>query len=784
MNDSKIDEKAASTKNNDTSPVPVTPQSPSEPLKPVGKPGVAKLNLDRTMRALMESYIGRIPENQRVASVRIAWQELWSRASRYLQKDDLMQVGDAFVYAAEAHAKQVRYSGDPYIVHSLGAASVLSDMQLDVQTLIAALLHDVIEDTEINEDEIAARFGTDVATLVDGVTKLGKLPFKNVVDYQAENLRKMFLVMAKDIRVVLIKLADRMHNMSTIQAHKREKQLSIARETLEIYAPLAHRLGIYHIKRELEDLSFKVIDPETYYDIRRRVRKKMPESENVIKKGMEILSERLKEEGITAQISGRPKHYYSIYEKMNRKNLALDQIYDLLALRVIVGTLAECYQVLGLVHTLWKPIPGQFDDYIANPKGNMYQSLHSTVVGPDGEPLEVQIRTWEMHRLAEYGIAAHWQYKEKGQKSRKDDMERGLTWIRQALEGQSEGTEPSEFLDHIKTDVLTTEVFVFTPQGKVISMPNGSTPIDFAYAVHTEVGHKCVGAQVNGRIVPMDYELQNGDIVRILTSPQGKPSRDWLKIAKSNRTRNKIRTYFRQVDRAEREDKLERGRELLDREIQRRYSGEGKTVDSFTSNLSHISNDLGYSGVEDLLVSIGNGHQTAAGVMSRVDNKAVKDAPEAAKARPKQTKEVDSVITVEGADGVLVSLAMCCCPIPGDKITGVVTQTRGITIHRNDCTNLERMADDKKVPVMWGEKRDIRYTARIKVEAADRVGVFADLGQAISQTDGQIVNIRGNVVNGTRSRFVIEIQVWDLEHLYRIIARINLVKGMIEIMRG
>lgn len=748
-----------------------------------------KLNFDRTMRALMESYIGRIPEDQRVSSVRIGWQELWARASRYLQKDELMQVGDAFVFAAEAHAAQKRYSGEPYVIHTLGAASILSDMQLDVQTLIAALLHDVIEDTEVKDNVIAERFGSEVLLLVDGVTKLGKLPFKNVVDYQAENLRKMFLVMAKDIRVVLIKLADRLHNMSTIQAHRREKQISIARETLEIYAPLAHRLGIYHIKRELEDLSFKVLDPEMYYDIRRRVHKKMPESEGVLKKGMEILTEKLHQENITASISGRSKHYYSIYEKMNRKNLSLNQVYDILALRVIVNTLSECYQVLGIVHTVWKPIPGQFDDYIANPKGNMYQSLHSTVVGPNGDPLEVQIRTWEMHRLAEYGIAAHWQYKEK--RTSASDLDRKLAWIRQALEGQNESSEPSEFLDHIKTDVLTTEVFVFTPQGKVISVPNGSTPIDFAYAVHTEIGHKCVGAQVNGRIVPMDYILQNGDIVRVLTSPQGKPSRDWLKIAKANRTRNKIRAYFRQIDRAERDERMERGRELLDREIKRRYPDGSKPLESFTSQLSQISTDLGYSGVEDLIVSIGNGHQTAAGIMMRVDAlkshkeqraEALEEAQQPQK-QTKQSKESDSIVEVDGANGVLVSIAQCCCPIPGDKIVGSVTQSRGISIHRSDCQNLDKLQQDKLVEVRWGKRRDTRYTARIKVEAIDRVGLFADLGQAISQTDGSITNIRGSVVNGTRSRVMIDLQVYDLEHLYRVIARINAIKGLLEITR-
>ena len=721
-------------------------------------------------------------------SVRRAWQELWLRVARYLQKEDLMMLGDAFVYGCECHETQRRYNDDPFIVHTLGAACALSDMQLDIQTLIAAILHDALEDTEATRDAISEKFGDEVVTLVDGVTKLGKIPFKDVEEYQAENLRKMFLVMAQDIRVVLIKLADRLHNMSTITGHKREKQITIATETLEIYAPLAHRLGIYHIKRELEDMSFKVIDPETYFDIRRRVRKKLPESEQVIKRGMGILRERLTEEGIKADIIGRPKHYYSIYEKMTRKNLSLEQIYDLLALRIVVNTLSECYQVLGMVHSLWKPIPGQFDDYIANPKGNMYQSLHSTVVGPEGDPLEVQIRTWEMHRLAEYGIASHWQYKEvkRGKQGALSDMDVKLSWIRQALEGHSEAEAPAEFLDAIKTDVLATEVFVFTPQGKVISMPNGSTPIDFAYAVHTEIGHKCVGAMVHSRIVPMDYVLQNGDIVRILTSPQGKPSRDWLKIAKANRTRHKIRAYFRQIDRSERDEKIERGRELLDREINRRYPHEDRTIDSFSNILGKVATNLGAQGIEDLIVSIGDGRHTAQGVMMRVEAITAKesDAFEPPKTVPPKPRDLDSAVVVEGSDGVLTTLALCCCPVPGDKIEGCVTQSRGITIHRHDCSNIEKVDSDRIVPVIWGAKKNIRYTARIKLEANDRVGLFADLGTATSQTDGSIVNIRGNVINGLRTRCMIELQVWDLEHLYRVIARINLIKGMIEVTRG
>jgi GTP pyrophosphokinase len=603
-----------------------------EMLTPGNQPPVTNFSADRSLRGLAEAYTDLIPENQRVASVRIGWQELWAKLTRYMGEDDLRLTGETFAFSANAHSNQFRYSGEPYIVHALGTAAALADMQLDMTTLQAALLHDVVEDTDISADEIERKFGPDVRTLVEGVTKLSKLPFKNVIDYQSENLRKMFLVMAKDIRVVLIKLADRMHNMSTIQAHKREKQLLIAQETLDIYAPLAHRLGIYNIKRELEDSSFRVLNPEAYYEIRRRVRKKMPESEEVIKKGMEVLSERLKEEGVTYQINGRPKHYYSIYEKMNRKSLSLDQIYDLLAMRVVVETLPECYHALGIVHSVWKPIPGQFDDYIANPKDNMYQSLHTTVVGPTGVPLEIQIRTREMHSIAEYGIAAHWQYKE--QKHSAEDMDVKLSWIRNAIEEQRDSPDSLNFLEHIKTDVLTTEVFLFTPQGKVISLPSGSTPIDFAYAVHTQVGHRCVGAMVNGRIVPMDYELKNGEIVRVLTSPQGKPSRDWLKIVKSNRTRNKIKAYFRQIDTADREEKAKRGRELIEHEIARRYTAGEQTFDSFTHLFGHVANDLGYTGVDEMLAAVGNSRHTPGAIVNRASALKPKDEQQPAPAKP------------------------------------------------------------------------------------------------------------------------------------------------------
>lgn len=741
---------------------------------------------DRALRNLMESFVGRLPEDHRVSSVRLVLQELWSKAARYLDKEDLLRLGEALVFAAEAHREQKRHSGEPYVVHTISVASILADMELDVETLSAALLHDVLEDTPVGDAVLKERFGPEVLTLVDGVTKLGKLPFKSIEDYQAENLRKMFLVMAKDIRVVLIKLADRLHNMRTLQAHRRDRQLAIAKETLEIYAPLAHRLGIYQVKRELEDLSFKILDPEIYYEIRRRVRKKLPEREAIIKQALDILQQRLLEEGVEASLNGRPKHFYSIYEKMRRKNLSLDQLYDLLALRVVVGGLAECYQVLGLVHTIWKPIPGQFDDYIANPKSNMYQSLHTTVLGPSGEPLEVQIRTWEMHRLAEYGIAAHWHYKEG--KQRVNQLDRRLTWIRQVLESQQDGSEPTEFLDNLKTDVLSSEVLVFTPKGEVVSVPHGSTPIDFAYTIHTEVGHRCVGAMVNGRIVPMDHVLSNGDIVRILTSPQGKPSRDWLKIARSNRTRNKIRAYFRQQDRAEREERLVRGRELLEREIARRYPNKEVTLEGLMPQINHIGHELGYGGGEDLILAVGGGNQTPQGVLARLGVDRPHGGGEETKKEilppPPPRKEVDAEIVVEGAEGVLVSLAQCCRPVPGDPITGCVTKSRGITIHRGDCPNVTAKGGDRLVTVAWGNPKQSRYVARVCLEGVDRPGFFSDVTQAIGAADGGVVGIKASVAGGTRARMSVEVQVRDVEHLYRVMARLSGLNGVQEVQRG
>ncbi len=748
----------------------------------------SRVVVQKELKKLRDSFMGRIPESQRSVSVKFAWHEVWSKISRYLSKEDLMAVGEALIYSANSHGDQKRSTGDPYIVHCLNVASILADMQMDSPTLQAALLHDVLEDTEVDSQYIIERFGQDIFTLVDGVTKLGKLPFKSFEDYQSENLRKMFLVMAKDIRVVLIKLADRLHNMRTLSALRKDKQSRIAKETLEIYAPLAHRLGIYQVKRGLEDLAFKFSDPDMYYEIKKKVRQKLPERERTVTIALEMLQERLKKEEIQARIKGRAKHFYSIYEKMNRKHLSIEQLYDLLALRVVVESVTECYTVLGIVHAMWNPIPGQFDDYIANPKNNMYQSLHTTVVGPTGEPLEVQIRTWEMHWLAEYGIAAHWRY--KGGPGKLDKLDEKLTWIRQALESDHEEGEPSEFLERLKEDVLSSEVFVFTPKGQVVTLPGDSTPIDFAYAIHTEVGNKCVGAMVNNRIVPMDYKLNNGDIIKVITSPQGTPSMDWLKIVRSSKAREKIRSFFRQQSRLEREDRVERGQDLLLKVLKRRDVSFDKGLEDLSPYLNKVARDLGYSGTEDLFFALGSGNQTASNVAQKLGStsslfKASK-TPNilVEELKPSLKAKQDSDIIVEGAEGVLVTLANCCLPVPGDSIAGYSTRTRGITVHRLDCPNISKSTEERKIEVSWGNHGNKKYHARLKLEGIDRPGLFSDVAQALMSADCNIIGLKANMVGNNQARMKIEVEVKDLEHLYFTIARLNSVKSVIVVFRG
>lgn len=739
-----------------------------------------------TERALLrDAYFGAILPDDKTDSVRGAWRELWSRVSKEYTEEQLAMLGEAMVFADWAHEGKKRDSGEPYIIHPINVASILADMQLDVSTLVAALLHDVIEDTKFGKDEILVRFGQNVTTLVDGVTKLNKLPFMSAEDYQAENLRKMFVVMGEDIRVVLIKLADRLHNMRTLDALRPDKQQRIAKETLEIYAPLAHRLGIYEIKRGLEDLSFKYSDRETYEEIRKKVRKRLPDREAVVQKGINILHQHLEKAKIDARIKGRAKHFYSIYEKMQRKKLPIEQIYDLLAIRVLVKDIPTCYAVLGIVHATWVPIPGQFDDYIANPKSNMYQSLHTTVVGPSGEPLEIQIRTDEMNSLAEYGVAAHWRYKHVGSFSKL--MEQKLDWIRKALEGENEGDDPSAFVEDLKSDVFTSEICVFTPKGRPILMPKGSTMLDFAYAVHTEVGHHCVGATVNGRIVPLSTEINKGEIVKITTSPQSSPSRDWLKIVHSNKTRNKIKAWFKQTEKVDRQDKLLRGQEALDRELKRRELPVSNS-DEMLPHINKVAKDMGMNNGEDLIVAIGSsnaGPSTVAQRLAQIWLQVKVNEGTALTITPKLTgKKQDCDILVAGATGVQTTLSNCCNPVPGDLIVGYATHMRGITIHRADCPSISNVPMDRITPASWGAHSGKMYVGRLKIEAFDRNDLLRDITEVISQSGGGILSIKGTAVGNTLYHTRIELRVRDLNHLLEISGKINNLKDMLEVSRG
>ncbi|MCL1941311.1 MAG: bifunctional (p)ppGpp synthetase/guanosine-3',5'-bis(diphosphate) 3'-pyrophosphohydrolase [Synergistaceae bacterium] len=731
-----------------------------------------------------DAYFEAVFPEDRTEAVKTVWQELWSKVYNEWTEEQLAELGNALVLAAWSHNGQKRHSGEPYIIHTLNVAIILADMQLDVSTLAAAILHDVLEDTEVKKEELASKCGSDVAELVDGVTKLSKLPFMSAEDYKAENLRKMFIVMGKDIRVVLIKLADRLHNMRTLGVLRQEKQVRIAEETLEIYAPLAHRLGIYEMKRELEDLAFKYSDPETYEDIRRKVRKRMPDREVIVQKGIDILSQHLEKEGTSFRIRGRAKHFFGIYEKMERKKLAVEQVYDILAMRVLVKDVPTCYAVLGIVHATWVPIPGQFDDYIANPKSNMYQSLHTTVVGPAGEPLEIQIRTEEMNRFAEYGVAAHWRYKTGASLDKM--IETKLDWIRQALEGELEGETPSEFVEQLKTDIFAFEVCVFTPKGKPILMPKGSTMIDFAYAVHTEVGNHCAGATVDGRIVPLSTEIKNGNIIKITTSQQSSPSMDWLKIVHSNKTRNKIKAWFRQSGKLDKQEKLERGRETLDRELKRRELPLS-SKEEMSPHLNKVARDMGMSSGEDLIAAIGGSTVNVGSVIQRLaqiwlQHQAGEGAGMPA---PKlSAKKHDFDVIVSGATGVQVTLSNCCDPVPGDLILGYLTHLRGITVHRADCQSIQDVPMDRITQVTWNAPAGKIYVARLIINALDRNNLLRDIMDAIGQSGSGIHNIKGSLIGNNIYRTKLEVSVRNLSHLLEIMGKLNNIKNVLDVARG
>ncbi|MBI4010874.1 MAG: bifunctional (p)ppGpp synthetase/guanosine-3',5'-bis(diphosphate) 3'-pyrophosphohydrolase [Candidatus Rokubacteria bacterium] len=705
--------------------------------------------------------------------------ELLSEIPRYQPGADLDLVRRAFAFSQEVHDGQRRMSGEPYHVHPLEVAGLLVDFKMDVTTVTAGLLHDVLEDTATSKDILAERFGADIAELVDGVTKIGKLAFASREERQAENFRKMLVAMARDIRVLMIKLADRLHNMRTLEYLPGDKQRKIAQETVDIYAPLAHRLGMAKVKGELEDLALKVLHPEAYDDLERRVAKRRLEREAEINQVIAILQRKLGEVGIQGQITGRPKHFYSIWKKM-QQGREFDEIYDLTAVRILAPTVRDCYGALGVVHSLWKPVPGRFKDFIAMPKSNMYQSLHTTVIGPKGDPVEIQIRTPEMHRIADEGIAAHWLYKERrGQ----DGFDQAFVWLRQLLEWQQEMKDPREFMETVKVDLFPDEVYVFTPKGDVKALPEGSTPIDFAYAVHTQVGNHCVGARVNGKLIALRQPLRQGDIVEVLTSPTQKPSRDWLKVVRSTRARSKIKQWLRTEDR---DRSVMLGRELLEREAKKHRLALATLLDS--PELAKLGVEHGYSTVDDLLAGLGYGKTSVQTVISRFIPVEPQVEPKPEPARPaKPTKaRNESGITVKGVDDVMARFAKCCTPVPGDPIVGFITRGRGITVHTRDCPNLAAgMVDtERTVEIAWDVAERLPLPVKIAVYIGrDRPGLLAEISTAISSRQANIIKAEVTVTEDRKGINHFTVEVADLDQLQGVMGAIAAIKDVIGVER-
>ncbi|HHY61868.1 MAG TPA: bifunctional (p)ppGpp synthetase/guanosine-3',5'-bis(diphosphate) 3'-pyrophosphohydrolase [Firmicutes bacterium] len=706
-------------------------------------------------------------------------EELLAKAGANRPDADLSVIERAWDYARDAHDGQVRESGEPYFDHPVAVAFILADMNLDPNTIAAGLLHDVIEDTGRSYEEISQVFGSEIATLVDGVTKLSRMDFKSREEQQAESLRKMFVAMAKDIRVILIKLADRLHNMQTLDFSPPDKQKRVAGETLEIYAPLAHRLGMWRMKWELEDLSLRYLDTDAYYDLVEKVATKRQEREGYIEEARETLEAALTEIGISAEIQGRPKHFYSIYRKMEKQGKDFSEIWDLMGLRVIVGTLRECYAVLGAVHSIWKPIPGRFKDYVAMPKSNMYQSLHTTVIGPRGEPLEIQIRTWEMHRTAEYGIAAHWRYKEGGGGG---DFEDKITWLRQILEWQKETRNGTEFVETLKVDLFSDEVYVFTPRGDVKTLPAGSTPIDFAYAVHTDVGHSCSGARVNGRMVPLNTKLATGDIVEIITSKsQAGPSRDWLAIAKTSKAKGKIRQWLKEE---QREASVEQGKELVEKELKK--LGLQVRANMKEERLLEVAQKFSYQSTDDLLASVGYGKLSAAQVVTKLVPE--RTADETPKPSPVKKKAGSSHgVRVPGVDNLLVRFARCCNPVPGDPIVGYVTRGRGVSVHRKDCPNamiIVNAEKDRVVDVYWDTKDGESYPVEIEMEAYDAPGLLTGVINTAVEMKAHVSAVTARTLKNRVAVINMTVEIHDVEHMDSVMERLRRISGVQSVRRA
>ena len=690
--------------------------------------------------------------------------------------------------ADEAHKEQKRVNGDPYILHPLAVTEILADMEIDTTTITASLLHDVVEDTEYMLEDIERIFGKEVAFLVDGVTKLNRLDYRTKEDQQVNSMRKMFLAMAKDIRVVVIKLADRLHNMRTLKYMRSEKQKRIAQETLEIYAPLAHRLGIFNIKWELEDLSFRYMEPDKYYDLVDQMKEKRKVREEIVNEAIDVLKKTLTESSISFEINGRPKHFYSIYKKMKKDNRDLSQIYDLYAIRVIVDTVQDCYGVLGIVHSLWKPLPYRFKDYIAMPKPNNYQSLHTTVIGTRGQPVEIQIRTWDMHHIAEYGVAAHWRYKEGRASQKATGFDEKMGWLRNLLEWQ-DTSNPQEFVNALKLDAFSDEVFVFTPRGDVIDLPQGAIPIDFAYRIHTDVGHRCVGAKVNGKIVPLDYALKNGDIVEVITSKTGKPSLDWLKIVGSSESRSKIRNWFKKENR---EENIEKGSAALEKEC-KRLGHDWKLV-SHSGRIAKIAKQMNAGTEDDLLAAVGYGGFAVNTVLIKLlelhkeldrvdDEQNEKSLIEKLKPR-KASGHNHSGVLVKGESGLLVRLSKCCSPVPGDPIIGFVTRGRGVSVHRADCPNVRLDEDvDRLIDVEWDYGMSESFEVNMEISAYDRTGMIADIMAALAEMKISITSINAKVSETKSVTIHLGISIKDLAQFEFVATKIRRLKDVYKVQR-
>ena len=710
--------------------------------------------------------------------------ELVDKVQSYYPAADVGLIRTAYDFSAKVHQGQKRLSGEPYLIHPMAVANIIADLKLDVPSIVGGLLHDTVEDTLTTLDEVKSLFGREIAALVDGVTKLGRANFSSREEKQAENFRKMMLAMGKDVRVILIKLADRVHNMRTLDHMPLQKRILTSQETLDIYAPLSHRLGIAWIKSELEDLALKYLHPEVYYQLKRNVAKKKSDREKYIDEVISIITKKLEGEGIDAEVGGRPKHFYSIYQKMESQNLVYDQIYDLVAFRILVDTPRECYEALGLIHSQWRPVPGRFKDYIALPKLNMYQSLHTSVIGPYGERIEIQIRTHEMHRIAEEGIAAHWRYKE-GEEFQVSDIQR-FSWLRQLLEWQENLQDPQEFLHTLKEDLFSVSMYVFTPKGDLLNFPKGSTAIDFAYRIHTEVGHHCSGARVNGQLVSLKYILRSGDTVEIITTQQQVPTRDWLKWVKTPRAKSKIRNWLKAQ---QRERSVLLGKEILDGDLHRyRLDYAGLLNDG---KIGWLTKELGMKDEEALLAAIGYGRITTRHVLAKLIS------PEKLDAGPKKADgALESLfrlvskqkrglgIRVKGVDDVLVRFALCCHPLPGEHIVGFITRGRGVTIHTVGCPTVLESDPHRKIDVSWEETGQLPRPVKIEVTCVDEPGLLAGISAAITSAEANIARAQVRTFSSQRAINTFEVMIKDSKHLDRVLQNISRVKGVYKAVRG